>query len=216
MTVKGPSYYDVDTLEHLPPPAPGLRYFDFIGGTKELRCYIAPAEMPRNRFIEENGGLFDECLRPVYKNAGIVVKQDASYALPGFYIVGHTAQYHSVDEIDGVTSLRLFFIVQEIRKGMREKLGIKTVHIYYEERPVVSHNVHYWIVPIVDMGDNPRLYTLDIKKYLEQFLFSQNKEKILHYNKLIQEHIRNTHLLERDNNLTEVLSHVPNAISVFS
>jgi diadenosine tetraphosphate (Ap4A) HIT family hydrolase len=213
---KGPLYCDVENLEQLPPLASGLRYFDFIGGSKELRCYIAPEDMPRNRFIEENPALFDETLHPVYRNAGIIVKQDASYALPGFYIVSHATQYRSVDEIDGLTSLRLFFILREIRKGMREKLGIEIVHVYYEERPVVSHNVHYWIVPIIGMGKNPRLYTLDIKKYLEQFRFSQNKEKIFRCNNLITEYIRDIHLLERDNNLMEVLSHVPESAPIFS
>ena len=199
-------YCDVNNLDELPTLPKGMRYFDFIGGSKEFRCYIVPEDMPRNKFMEEQEALFDDCLKHIYKNRGIIVKQDASFALPGFYIVSFLDHYRSLDEADEVTYLRLFFIMREIRKGMRQKLGIQFTHIYYEERNVKSHNVHYWIVPINDIEKHPRLYKFDVKQYLEQFLYSENKDKIIQYNTLMKEYISEINLLERDNELHFKLS----------
>jgi diadenosine tetraphosphate (Ap4A) HIT family hydrolase len=202
---ESPEYCDVTDLAELPLLPRGWRYFDFIGGTKEFRCFVAPEDMPRNKFMADNEERFDECLKHVYKNNGIIVKQDASFALPGFYIVSHLHHYHSLDEFDEVTHLRMFFILREIRKGMRERLGIQNIHIYYEERAVVSHNVHYWLVPITDIEKHPRLYNFDVKKYLDQFLFSQNRDRIMQCNNLMKKYIQDVNLVERDNVLTKTL-----------
>lgn len=137
-------YFDVNNLTELPELPKGLRFFDFIGGTKELRCFVATEDMPRNQFIEEYEDSLDACLKPIYKFNGICVKQDASYALPGFYIISPTNHYRSIDEIDEITHLRLFFILREIRKAMREVLQIEHIHLYYEEKKSKSCNVHYW------------------------------------------------------------------------
>lgn len=184
-------YYDVKDLSELPELPKEFRYFDFIGGSKELRCFVAPKDMPRSKFIEVNEALLDECLRPIYKNCGICVKQDASFALPGFYIVSPLEHYRSLDEIDQVMYLRLFFIIREIRKGMRETLAIQRVHIYYEEKMSKSSNVHYWILPIEEPDIQQRalsittatrsslIYDLQVRNYLNQFMYSEQKGKIL-------------------------------------
>ena len=124
-------YYDVNELSELPPLSEQFRYFDFIGGTKEFRCFVVSRDLARNKFMEQNQELVEECLRPLYENKGIVVKQDASFALPGFYIVSLLKHYRSLDEIDEVTFLRVQLILRVIRKGMREHLGIQYTHIYY-------------------------------------------------------------------------------------
>lgn len=202
-------YYDVNDLSELPQLSEQFRYFDFIGGTKELRCFVVSRDLARNKFMEQNKELVEECLRPLYENKGIVVKQDASFALPGCYIVSLLKHYRSLDEIDELTFIRAQLILREIRKGMRERLGIHYTHIYYEERNVLSHNVHYWIVPI-DIENYPRLYNMDIKKYLDQFLFSQNREKIIQNNALLQTYIYDVNLLKRDNDLESLLNkHTP-------
>lgn len=198
-------YYDVYALSELPSLAKGLRYFDFIGGTKELRCFIVPEETPRNEFIEKNEDLLDPCLKPIYKNQGIIVKQDASFPLPGFYIVCPTKHYRSLDEMDEVTHLRLFFILREIRRGMREVLGIEHAHVFYEEKANKSCNVHYWILPIQDIVKYPRIYELDVKKYLEQFSFTKERDNILDFNQKMIAFIEEIDLLQRDNQLMKRL-----------
>ena len=198
-------YLDVNDLSELPSLPKGLRYFDFIGGLKEFRCYIVSENMARSRFMGKYEELLDECLKPIYKNEGIIVKQDASFGLPGFYIVSFLKHYGSLDEIDEVTYLRAQLIVREIRKGMRERLGIQFTHIYYEEKKGISVNVHYWIVP-VDVERYPRLYKFDVKEYLDQFLYSQNKEKILKFNKMMKEYLKEIDLLNRDNQLASELN----------
>ena len=206
-------YYDVNDVSELPPLPEQFRYFDFIGGTKEFRCFVVSRDLARSKFMEQNKELFDESLRPLYENKGIIVKQDASFALPGFYIVSFSKQYRSLDEIDEVTFLRAQLILREIRKGMRERLGIQYTHVYYEEKNALSQNVHYWIVPI-DIENCPRLYKMDIKKYLDQFLFSQNREKIIRNNALLQAYIHEIDLLKKDNDLEFLLrTHTPENIA---
>lgn len=202
-------YYDVIDLSELPAPPDGFRYFDFIGGTKELRCYLAPKEMPRSEFLQKWESELDPCLQPIYKNQKICVKQDASFALPGFYIVSPLDHYHCLDDMPEELVLRLSFIIYTIRKGMRHVLGIDRVHIYYEEKPSPSATVHYWIMPIhnqetvdtsVTMQTRSSLvYDLKVGEYLGQFCYSQNKETILQYNAKMRAYIAHEGLLEKDN-----------------
>lgn len=203
----GLDYYDVSNLSELPQLPEGYRYFDFIGGSKEIRCFVVSEDMPRNKFIEENEELLGVHLKPIYKYNGICVRQDSSYALPGFYIVSPIEHYRSLDEVDEVTHARLFFILREIRKGMREALNIQYAHVYYEEKANKSCNVHYWILPINDIKKYPRLYNFNVKDYLEQFLFSSNKERMIQYNELMRAYIEKVNLLERDKTLTQKLQH---------
>lgn len=201
-------YCDVNHLSELPILPEELAFLDFIGGTKELRCFVVSKNMPRNQFIEENEHLLDECLLPIYKYKGICVKQDASYPLPGFYIVSPIGHYRSLDEVDEVTHLRLFFILREIRKAMREVLQIEHIHIHYEEKMNKTCNVHYWLLPINDMHQQPRLYDFKIRAYLESFRFAENRDKIILYNEKLKKHLIENHLTERDENLLNTISSI--------
>ena len=176
-------YFDVTKLEDLPPLQEGYRYFDFIGGTKEYRCFRAPIDLSRGTFMNQHGHLLDECVQPIYKHNGITISQDTSCPLPGFYIVSPDKQFRSIDEVDPITHQRLSFLTREIRKLMREHLNIQFTHIYYEEKANKGCHVHYWILPINDIKQNPRLYKFDVKDYMDQFTFRDNKQTILDFNK---------------------------------
>lgn len=194
-------HVDVVNLAELPSAPEGYRYLDFIGGSKEIRCYLVPEDMPRNRFMNEFRDQLDVCLSPIYENRGIYVTQDPSFALPGFYIIAHRKQFRSLDEMDEVTHLRMLLILYEIRKGMREALNIQHVHVYYEEKANKSCNVHYWMLPIREIQKFPRIYDFNVKEYLSQFSFLRNKSEILLCNAKLQQYLKRVHLLEKDEDL---------------
>ncbi|HVX01042.1 MAG TPA: hypothetical protein VHA52_11480 [Candidatus Babeliaceae bacterium] len=204
-TLSAIEYQDVAHLSELSSPPQGCRYFDFIGGTKGIRCFIAPQDMSRTQFIEENEALLDPCLTPIYKNAGITIKQDASFPVPGFYIVAPIQPYRSLDTVDEITHLRMFFLLREIRRAMRDVLGIEYAHVYYEEKADKSCNVHYWILPIHDIKKYPRIYNFDVLKYLEQFNYQDNHIKIKEFNNKLKRYIEKSCLVERDNQLINLL-----------
>jgi len=199
-------YFDVSKMEDLPAPPQGFRYFDFIGGSKELRCFLVHEDTPRGLFIEENEHLLDPCLQPIFKNNGICVRQDPSFPTPGFYIVSPTRNFRFFDEIDEVTHLRMSHVIREIRKGMREALGIQYIYLYYEEKAKKSNNVHYWLVPLYHIDSRTRIYNFKVKEYLEKFVFSDERKKILDFNQKMRNYLEKVKLLEKDQKLLERLS----------
>ena len=183
-------YIDVDNLKQLPKLSEEKRYLEFLGGTKEYRCFIVDKNLPRCDFYKNNSELITDFLQPIYKNHGIVVAQDNTFPIPGFYILSYDKQYNSIDELPNSLIIRTISLIKEIRKIMREKLNIKYVNIYYEEKDSKSNNVHYWIMPKIDTVNlKNKLYELDLKSYLESFKFQENKTKIIKYNKLIKEEL---------------------------
>ena len=183
---------DVDSLADLPSPPVGYRYFDFLGGEKTFRCYLVPADTPRNEFIEQNEHLLDEVLKPIYKGNGICIRQDASYAVPGFYIVYPAVQYRSFDLMSQSEYLHMFNLVHHLRTAMRRVLGLEYVHLYYEEKSKKSCNVHIWVLPIHDIAKNPRIYEFNLLAYLELFKLSQTRAQILDYNASLRDYF-NSH-----------------------
>ncbi|MGK5087417.1 hypothetical protein WDW86_07645 [Bdellovibrionota bacterium FG-2] len=156
---------------------------------------------PRPLFIEQHENTLDESMHPIYKNQGLCVRQDSSHPVPGFYIVSPTSYFKSLDQMDRLTHLRLFLILQEVRKGMRETLGIEHIHLYYEERAKLGSNVHYWLLPIYDIKKHPRIYHFDIKQYLDSFPFEGAREKIVACNIKMRSYLEGSGLLRADEKL---------------
>ena len=180
-------YYDADDLNELPKLDKTKRYLEFLGGTKKYRCFIVDRDMPRCDFYKNHLELLEEFLYPIYKNRGILVAQDNTFPLPGFYILSYDKKYNSVDEIPESLSIRTSFLLSKIRKLMRTKLNIQFVNIYYEEKNLESNNVHYWILPKNnDVNCLKKLYEFDLKKYLYQADYKKNKDKIIEYNQIIK------------------------------
>jgi hypothetical protein len=207
-------YIDVETRADLPPAPPGLRYLDFLGGNKELRCFLVPQGMPRCHFMSKHADLLDEALHPVYQHNGICVRQDASYPLPGFYIVSLDRQYSAMDHMDEVTHLRVALVLRELRSGVREGLGIEYIHLHYEEKPDPSCNVHYWVMPVLDRQTQTTtvILRLDIRKYLNGFRFREERKDICANNEKMRGHFRTTELAARDDDLVSRLT-ADNAVS---
>jgi diadenosine tetraphosphate (Ap4A) HIT family hydrolase len=201
------TYVDVWSRADIPgSPDPSRRYLDFLGGTKELRCFLVPAELPRAQFMQRHPDLLDAALAPIYEHHGICVRQDASYALPGFYIVSLTRHFRSFDEFDGVTNQRFFLIARDVRRGMR-KLGVENANIYCEEKPDPSCNVHLWLLPVHGDGskNSTAITRLNVKDYLSRFRLSDQRDTILDYNSRMRDYLRETELVRRDDELSRAL-----------
>ena len=204
-------FFDISARSELTPEPLGYRYFDCIGGTKEKRYYLAPEYVPRAYFLEEYESYLDECLAPIYKNDNICIRQDPSFAIPGFYIISPVKHYNSLDQMDITTYLRLFLLLYDIRKGMRDILNIEFVNIYYEEKPKKSCNVHLILLPIYNK-ENPRLVNFNLSKHFSEheFCYTKNKKIILENNEKMRRYIENVGLYEKDeifkNQIQEILS----------
>lgn len=201
-------YIDVYAVSDLPEAPEGYRYFDFIGGEKELRCFIVPDTLSRGIFMAENSALLGDALQPIYHHNGICVAQDASSAMPGFYIVHPVQHYRSLDDMPELLHLRLSFIIREMRQAMRDVLGVETCHVLYEEKPAKnkSSHVHYWMLPLYESENKPRLYNFNIREYMNGFSFVENKEKILHFNQKMRMHFESIALTEKDDSLVKKLN----------
>ncbi|WP_369393001.1 hypothetical protein AB5J72_39565 [Streptomyces sp. CG1] len=200
-------FVDVFDRQEIPTPPNGHRYLEFLGGDRQLRCYLVPKGMPRNRFMNEYGSLLDESLAPIYDHKGVTVRQDASYALPGFYIVALHRQYRALDEMDEKTHLRLFFVLREVRAGLRAALGVEHVHLYYEEKPDETSSVHYWVMPAQQDAEVPAtvIMRLNLKDYLRQFRFAAQRPAIIEHNNAMRAYFQETRLRQRDDQLATCL-----------
>lgn len=186
------NYIDVDAKADLPDPPAGHRYLEFIGGERELRCFLVPHAMPRSDFMHDQMAQLDEALVPVYEHGDVVVRQDCSYALPGFYIVGYGTRYPAFDVVPISRHLELAAVMYEVRRAMRTDLGIEHIHLHYEEKDEPSCSVHYWLMPIQSRrGHKDTLLThLELHGYLRRFRFRETRERILDCNARIRATLR--------------------------
>ena len=191
-------YIDVDNLQELPALSHEYRYLDFLGGTKQFRCYIVSKDLPRCIFMEYYRNELDKILTPIYMDNDICISQDASYALPGFYIISLRKQFRNITELDYILYQKINFWVYEMRKAMKEALDIEYVNVYYEEKSSESANVHYWLMPVQtkDMKA-PKLHYLYLKDYLEQFTLKENRQKIEEYNKKMKKYFKENKVSEK-------------------
>lgn len=191
-------YIDVNSLDELPELDSKYRYLDFLGGTKQYRCYIVSKDLPRCMFMEEYREKLDKILLPIYMDDDICISQDASYALPGFYIISMRKHYKNIIELNYELFEKINFWIYQIRKAMKEALNIEYVNVYYEEKTSKSANVHYWLMPVKTRENiAPKLHYLYLKDYLEQFKLADNRKQIEDYNEEMKKYIRENRISEK-------------------
>ncbi len=177
-------FRDVDQKSELPSAPPGRRYLDFLGGTRTLRCFVVPAALPRAEFLIRHGDLLDEIHQPILEYGEVMVRADASYSVPGFYVVSLRRQYAALDLVPDDISRDMFETIRRVRTAMRAALGVEHTHVHYEEKPDPSCNVHWWLLPIWPGPDGatPPILRLDLRAYLTSFDFQQVRPRILELN----------------------------------
>ena len=101
----------------------------------------------------------------------------------------------------------MILIAKNIRKGLKELFNIRVSKIYSEEKNKKTSNIHFMILPIHNeyLVDNPGMQRSNIRDYLEKFSFQENRENILKFNEKMRQYIKDVNLLEKDNELFNLL-----------
>ena len=205
---KNIDYIDVYDIEKLPKLQTNKRYLEFLGGTKNYRCFIVENNYPRCDFYKEHLELIDKVLHPVYQNRGIVVTQDNTFPIPGFYIISYDKQYKNITDVPESLIIRTSYIIKIIRKIMSDKLKIEFVNIYYEEKNTESANVRYWIMPKSEkINLSEKLYETNMKEYLNSFDFIETKKEILKYNNIVRKELIKINYKKFDDELYNKIEH---------
>lgn len=185
--------------KELPTTPKGKKYFVCIGGAKNFQCFLGDSSISRGEFVLSHEDEIDESLKPVYSDGQIIVRQDARYAIPGFYIVSpKSTRYRSIDEMPQDLFEKCMLTVRNVKKGLLAS-GIDRSHIYNDEKYKNPISVHFWVLPIHEAYIeryhlNPTIYSKDIWTYLDVFpRYSETKQQILSLNKTMKHYLSENH-----------------------
>lgn len=179
----------------IPPVPKGKKYFVCIGGSKNFQGFLSDSSMSKGEFIFTHEDKLDDCLRPILEDNQIVVRQDAKYAIPGFYIVSPKTHYRRIDEMPYGIYEKCMRVARKVRGGLLT-LGVNQAHIYHDEKYKSPASAHFWVLPIdkqqiEEKKLNPTIFSHDIWTYLETFpRFKETKFRIIEFNKKMEQYLR--------------------------
>lgn len=163
---------DVTDESEIPSAPEGLKYYVCLGGSKNFQAFLAEDGLSKGEFLDLFGDVLDEALRPVYEDDTLVVRQDAKYAIPGFYIVSPKEHFRSIDEMPQKVFDHSFLTMRRIKQNLA-KLGIAYSHIYHDEKYRSPASAHFWALPLHEQPKGWRLdrtiYSRDIWTYLDTY-----------------------------------------------
>lgn len=174
------------------------REFKFIDGD----VVIVPADSCRGCYIEVHSESLAPELKPIMQNDKIVVRQDAEFAVPGFYIVALREHIESLADVQPRLASQIGTTTYYIRKAMKECLNIERAHIYLEEKLNGPH-YHTWLLPLWDdtmtkFNIDPRLWMGNIREYLGLFTYEEEREKIRLFNERMTRYLKNIEFVRRN------------------
>lgn len=181
----------------------GKKYFVCIGGSKNFQGFLSDSSMSKGEFIFTHEERLDNCLRPIFDDNQVVVRQDAKYAIPGFYIVSPKTHYRRIDEMPFDLYDKCMRVARNVRKGLLT-LGVNQAHIYHDEKYKSPASAHFWILPInkqqiEEKKLNPSIFSQDIWTYLETFpRFKETKSQIIEFNKKMEHYLGTNESKETD------------------
>ena len=73
------------------------------------------------------------------------VSQDWEVPIPGFFILSPKRKMRSISEFNNNESIEFIMLLREVRKGMKDVLGIENIYFFQNED--TEHNFHVWIFP---------------------------------------------------------------------
>lgn len=180
--------------DHIFVDMPSLRKLKFM----DRSSYVVSVDTCRGCFMNENEPLLPEEIIPVYDDGIIVVRQDAEWPVPGFYVVSIRPHIGAIDEMSDEVYLKLCKILRLTRQGQRQVLGVSQIHMIQEEKLKLAH-FHVWMLPLWQCilekyNINPRVYESNIKEYIDLFEYEYNKDTIFEYNKKMTSFFNSFHL----------------------
>lgn len=194
-------FIDIDTyseFQKLCTPQ-GWYWCEFYGGEKQYRCFLLPSNLRRADFfkLDVYNSLLDESIEPIYSHNNIVVRQDPTHAMPGFYIVAPNQGYASTDQLDLALYMNMRLIDYRIGSMLKDIFGIKKIYRVNEERKVAYQNVHTWLLPI-DTLENKSIEEWNTLDYMVRFSsWRDYKSIIIEYNQRMRHLSQETSLAER-------------------
>ena len=151
----------------------------------------------RGCFMDKNKNLISNYIEPIYDDGDVIVRQDAEWPIPAFYIISIHQHIGSYDCLNNSTRKKINELLFWVRKGIRDNFGDVRAQIYHEEKLSNPH-FHIWVLPLWEdvMKKNniyPKIYESNIKKYIDLFKFEDYKDTIILYNNkmiaYLKEHI---------------------------
>ena len=173
-----------------------MKEYRFLDGT----IIKVPDEVCRGCYLE-NVKISIEELNPIWSNRDFVIRQDAECPLPAFYIISTRRHINTIGDIDCLRAAQLGVIISELRKTMLSALGVKRIHMILEER-LVEPQLHIWMLPLwPDVmrrnGIDPKIWNSNILDYINLFDYSENRETIIKYNKIMESVLGENQILNR-------------------
>ena len=171
------------SLKEIPTPPKGKKYFACIGGKRNFQCFLESNSISRGEFMELRKNELEDFLTPIYIDKYIQVRQDAKYAIPGFFIISPIDEYWSLAELPRELYEKCNYMSFKIRKILSDLPEVEEVYLYYDEHYKKPSSAHFWVLPIFRerKTKNPKIATCDIWKYMDEFQYIEQKEIIKKY-----------------------------------
>lgn len=188
-TKEKPDIIEVFDESELPKPPHGKKYFVCIGGEKNYQCFLADVDISRSMFMETFGESLDEVLKPVFEDDFLTIRQDAKYAIPGFYIICPKQHFDGIDKMPTSIFGHCMVMAKRVKEALAE-VGVNQSHIYHDEKYRLPMAAHFWVLPIYNENNKyeATVYSRDIWNYLDDSpKYTETRQNIILFNN----HIRN-------------------------
>ena len=167
-----------------------MKLLKFLDGSS----YWVDEPYCRGCFMNSNESKMPRYIDPVYDDGNIVIRQDAEWPIPAFFIISIKKHLGAFDLLDRETRNKISNAIYFVRKGLRELFGIDRAQFYHEEK-LSSPHFHIWMLPlwknVMDKYNiQPKIYESNVKNYIDLFDFKTNKEEILQCNKKMKEYLK--------------------------
>lgn len=187
---------EYSTFQNLHTPQ-GLYWCEFYGGRKNYRCFLVSEHLRRAELLQQEAyiALLDQSINPIYNYTDIVVRQDPTHAMPGFYIVAPRQAYRSTDALDLGLYMSMRFIDFRVSHTLKESYNIKCLYRVNEERKVAYQNVHTWLLPLDHLPHQTSIEEWNTLEYMLKFAsWRQYKKEIISLNKKMKAELEHSKL----------------------
>lgn len=176
--------YETPSLAQKPELPENKKFLSTIGG-RGYRCFLIEKETDEFNFMTTNENLLDEVLKPIYRDNYFLVRQSKDYPVPGFYTIQPVLKKKSTTELSEGELTLLSYLQQNIRIGLKQRLGIELFGLYTEERKderFISHLIPYHINKLKENNFSVTVYQPHIAEYLQSYNFPAVRSQMRIFN----------------------------------
>lgn len=176
--------YETPSLAQKPELPENKKLLSTIGG-RGYRCFLIEKETDEFNFMSTNENLLDEVLKPIYRDNYFLVRQSKDYPVPGFYTIQPVLKKKSTTELSVGELTLLSYLQQNIRIGLKQRLGIELFGLYTEERKderFISHLIPYHVDKLKENNFSVTVYQPHIAEYLQSYDFPAVRSQVRIFN----------------------------------